>query len=44
MKVGDGSCVEWRGFVMRDCGVEEVSIGDGCFMNCENTVLESESC
>ena len=44
VKVGDGSCVEWSGFVMRDCGVEEVSIGDGCFMNCENTVLESESC
>ena len=41
VKVGDGSCVEWSGFVMRDCGVEEVSIGDGCFMNCENTVFES---
>ena len=41
VKVGDGSCVDWSGFVMRDCGVEEVSIGDGCFMNCENTVFES---
>ena len=41
VKVGDGCCVEWSGFVMRDCGVEEVSIGDGCFMNCENTVFES---
>ena len=44
VKVGDGSCVEWSGFVMRDCGVEEVSIGDGCFMNCENAVFESEYC
>lgn len=42
VKVSDGSCVEWKGFVMKDCGVEEVSIGDGCFMNCENTVFESE--
>ena len=41
VKVGDGCCVEWSGFVMRDCGVEEVSIGDGCFVNCENTVFES---
>ena len=44
VKVGDGCCVDWSEFVMRDCGVEEVSIGDGCFMNCENTVFESESC
>ena len=43
VKVGDGSCVDWSGFVMKDCGVEEVSIGDGCFVNCENTVFESES-
>ena len=41
VKVGDGSCVDWSGFVMMDCGVEEVSIGDGCYMNCENTVFES---
>ena len=44
VKVGDGCCVDWSEFVMKNCGVEEVSIGDGCFMNCENTVFESESC
>ena len=44
VKVGDGSCVEWSGFVMKNCGVEEVSIGDGCFVSCETTVFESESC
>ena len=43
VKVGDGSCVDWSGFVMKDCGVIEVSIGDGCFVNCENTVFESAS-
>ena len=42
VRVGDGSCVDWSGFVMKNCGVEEVSIGDGCFVNCENTVFESE--
>ena len=41
--IGSGCCVDWSSFVMRNCGVEEVSIGDGCFMNCENTVFESES-
>ena len=44
VKVGDGSCVDWSGFVMKDCGVEEVSIGDGCFVKCENTVFESANC
>ena len=43
VKMGDGSCEDWSSFVMKDCGVEEVSIGDGCFVNCENTVFESES-
>ena len=41
VKVSDGSCVDWSGFVLKDCGMEEVSIGDGCFVNCENTVFES---
>ena len=41
VKMGDGCCVKWKSFVMKDCGVEEVSIGDGCFVNCENTVFES---
>ena len=44
VKMGEGCCVKWSGFVMKDCGVEEVSIGDGCFVNCENTVFESASC
>ena len=44
VKMGDGCCVKWSGFVMRNCGVEEVSIGDGCFVSCENTVIESASC
>ena len=42
VKVGDGSCVDWSGFVMKNCGVEEVSIGDGCFVSCEKSVFESE--
>ena len=29
---------------MKNCGVEEIRIGDGCFVNCENTVFESECC
>ena len=41
--IGCGCCVKWSSFVMRNCGVEEVSIGDGCFVNCEKTVFESES-
>ena len=41
--MGGGCCVKWNSFVMRNCGVIEVSIGDGCFVNCENTVFESES-
>ena len=42
--IGGGSCVNWNGFVMKDCGVIEVSIGDGCFVNCENVVFESAYC
>ena len=41
--IGGGCCVDWSSFLLKNCGVEEVSIGDGCFMNCENTVFESES-
>ena len=41
--IGGGCCVKWSSFVMRNCGVIEVSIGDGCFVNCEKTVFESES-
>ena len=43
LKMGDGCCVKWSSFVMKNCGVEEVSIGDGCFVNCENTVFENLS-
>ena len=39
LKIGNDSCVEWSEFVMRDCGVEEVEIGDGCFVNCEKTTI-----
>ena len=41
--IGGGCCMKWSSFVMKNCGVEEVSIGDGCFVNCEKTVFESES-
>ena len=39
--IGGGCCVKWSSFVLRDCGVEEVSIGDGCFVSCEKSVFES---
>ena len=42
--IGGGCCVKWSSFVMRNCGVIEVSIGDGCFVNCENIVFESAYC
>ena len=42
VKIGKDSCGKWSEFVMKDCGVEEVEIGDGCFANCENTVFEGE--
>ena len=41
--MGGGCCVKWSSFVMKNCGVIEVSIGDGCFVSCEKTVFESES-
>ena len=43
VKVGDGCCMNWSSFTLKNCGVEEVSIGDGCFVSCENTVFESTS-
>ena len=39
--IGGGCCANWSSFVMKDCGVEEVSIGDGCFVRCEKSVFES---
>ena len=43
VKIGKDSCGKWSEFVLKDCGVEEVEIGDGCFMDCENTVFEGEN-
>ena len=39
LKIGSDSCVEWSEFVLDRCGVEEVEIGDGCFVNCEKTTI-----
>ena len=34
VKMGEGCCVKWSGFVMKNCeNVEEVSIGNGCFVH-----------
>ena len=44
VKMGDGCCEDWNSFTLKNCGVAEVSIGDGCFVNCENTVFESANC
>ena len=42
--IGKESCVKWSSFVMRNCdSIQEVSIGDGCFVSCESTVFESMS-
>ena len=43
VKIGKDSCGKWSEFVMKDCGVEEVEIGDGCFMDCENALFEGEN-
>ena len=42
VKIGRDSCGKWSEFVLKDCGMEEVEIGDGCFADCENTVFEGE--
>ena len=37
------SCASWRFFTLKDSdNIQEVSIGDGCFVCCEKTVFESE--
>ena len=41
MVIGGMCCINWVSFTLKDCGVEEVRIGDGCFAKCENTVFES---
>ena len=42
VKIGKESCVKWKEVVMRQCGVQEVEIGDNCFADCENVLFESE--
>ena len=45
VKMGDGCCVNWSSFTLKNCdSIQEVSIGNGCFVNCENTVFESVFC
>ena len=39
VKRSTDSCVGWSEFVMSNCGVEEMDIGDGCFVNCEKTMI-----
>ena len=41
LAIGRESCVNWASFVVKNCtAIQEVSIGDGCFVHCENTVFE----
>ena len=40
--VGGGCCVNWSSFTLKNCEVIEVSIGDGCFVNCESVMFESK--
>ena len=41
LAIGRESCVNWTSFVVKNCtAIQEVSIGDGCFVHCENTVFE----
>ena len=42
VSIGDECCSEWSEFVLKNCSVEEVSIGDGCFVYFQNTVFEGE--
>ena len=39
LKIGSDSFTEWSEFVLKNCGVEEIDIGDGCFVNCEKTTI-----
>ena len=41
VRIGSGSFAYWGSFTMKNCGVTEVSIGDGCFVHCESVVFES---
>ena len=36
--------MKWGSFILKNCdAIQEVSIGDGCFVNCESTVFKSLS-
>ena len=37
--IGWNCCALWKEFLLLNCGVESVEIGDGCFVNCERTAL-----
>ena len=41
VSIGSNCCVLWNAFVLKNCGVESVKIGDDCFVNCERTVFEN---
>ena len=43
VRMVDGCWEDWSSFTLKNCGVVEVSIGDGCFVNCESVVFEGES-
>ena len=37
--IGWNCCALWKEFLLLNCGVESVEIGDGCFVNCERTAF-----
>lgn len=41
IQIGNGSCGAWNRFVVMDCGVNEIRVGDECFVNCEFVSLVS---
>ena len=38
--IGNNSCVMWSDLVMKNCGIERIEIGDGCFVGCQRILLE----
>ena len=40
LKIGSSTCGQWREFMLVKCSVVSLSIGDGCFVSCENVVCE----
>lgn len=41
LKIGNESCGVWNRFVVMNCGVSEIRVGDECFVNCEFVSLVS---